>query len=405
MARTNSQNNVWANRVRVMGISLLILVGSAAFSLYVIAHWVERQIFDTDNWVALVSPLPKQPVVSTALGSYISDKVFEAVPVKQKISDALPPQAVFLAGPLTDQLQNLTTTTSQKIVASDGFQTLWSGANRLAMDRLVTTARGQTPPLQAKVNERFDINISDSVAQLRTALGNAAEAIPALQPLANRDIEVSTDLHAKPRRFHDVVRAVDTLVVVLPFAAIACFLFALALSYRRRRTVITITFVLIGCMLLELILLRLGKQETLNAVHDSSNLAAVGYIYDTLVGWLRHMIFIVVVLLMVVVFVALAAGPANWAMRLREYLHLTRIRKSQAYAYWSSFRAWMWQWQYYVWLGLGFAVLAGLALALTVTPEVVMNAVLLLIGLCALAHIVATPPTLSKNRTISQKNS
>jgi hypothetical protein len=81
-------------------VMLFAVVSCLALSAYVVVHWTERQILTTDNWVALVSPLPKEPVVSTALGSFIGSKVFDSAAVEGKVTDALPPKAEFLAGPI-----------------------------------------------------------------------------------------------------------------------------------------------------------------------------------------------------------------------------------------------------------------------------------------------------------------
>ena len=85
---------------------LFIAVTCLALGAYSIVRWSEHQVLTTDNWVAFVSPLPKQPVVYTALGSYVSAQVFQAASVQQEIANALPPRAAFLASPLTDQLRN-----------------------------------------------------------------------------------------------------------------------------------------------------------------------------------------------------------------------------------------------------------------------------------------------------------
>src|SRR3569832_220572 len=99
-----SQRISWVHRLRVALIGLLVLMGCMFFGAYVVVHWGERQILTTNNWVALVGPLPGQPVVSTALGRYVSNQVFAAAPIEQKITEALPEKAAFLAGPLTSQL-------------------------------------------------------------------------------------------------------------------------------------------------------------------------------------------------------------------------------------------------------------------------------------------------------------
>lgn len=388
----DAKEHGWRNRLRASLAALLVIVGCLAFSAYVVVHWAERQILNTDNWVALVSPLPKQPVVASALGGYISDQVFQNVAVQEKITSALPPQAGFLAGPLASQLKTLTTSAAQKLVASDAFQTIWSGANRIAMGRLLAQARGQTPPLQAKINEKFNINLSDSSGKLRDALGKASSAIPALQPAANKAINISTDLRSRPKRLQQYVKTTDTLAAVLPFLTVASFLGALALSAWRRRTTLVFALSIIVLMLVELIAIKWLRQETLNQVHNPANLSAVGYIYDTLVGWLKSMIYVVLAVMAVLSALLFLSSPAAWARSARSYIHIEKIRDSKVMAVWREARLWVKKYEYYLWLAVVVIALVILAIVGTVTGRTVANTILLMLSLFALLHIIASPP-------------
>ena len=381
----------WRYWLRGVGIGLLILLGSVGFGAFVAVHWVEDQVLTPDHWVALVAPIPKQAVVSTALGSYISDQLFSAVPVEQTITDALPPKAAFLAGPLASQLHSLTTKAAQNAVASDTFQTVWTGANRLAINRLVSNARGQAPPLQARINQKFNVNISGAAPQIRAALGKASTAIPALQPASQKGLQISADLHARRQRLHQAIKTIDTAAAVLPLFVSACLLGALALSARRRRTTLTITVSVIVVMLLELIALKGARQALLDQVHHASNVPAISYVYDTVVGGLRQMIFTAAIVAIIVFCIALAAGPAKWAVSFRSLIHFERVEQSRAMAWWRKARIWIKQWQYYLWLAVAVLVLAYIALFMTVTGQAVANALLLTLSLFALIHIVATP--------------
>ena len=393
---TSHPHRGWGSRLRSVGIGFLLIVGCLGFGVYVVVHWAEHQILNTDNWVALVSPLPKQPVVYTALGSYVSKQVFAPAQIEKEITDALPERASFLASPLTDQLQNLTTRLSQKVISSDAFQTVWTGANRLAMNRLLTKARGTESSPQAKVHDKFDIDISSVASQLKERLGSSATAIPALQSANKPTIKLDADLQSKPRRIHQAVRAVDNLATTLPLFVIACWLGALALSHKRRRTAIKLAVVLVVVILLELVAIKWGRQEILNQVRDQANLPAVMYIFDTLVSWLRHMMYIVLILILLALGVLLLAGPATWASRARTFLHLQRMHSSKVILGWHAVRLWVRQWEYYLLLATVMAVLIITTFLATVNGRVVVNALLLLGSIYALLHILATPPQLYK---------
>jgi hypothetical protein len=384
-------------RATIMG--LLIVIGCLAFGAFVIVHWTEDQVLTTDHWVALVSPLPKQPVVSNTLGTYISDKVFAEAPVEQAISDALPPRASFLASPLAGQLQTITTKAAQRIVASDGFQSIWVAANRVAMAHILADARGQEAPTRGKLSEKFNLNLSNVSGQLSTVLGSASNAIPALQQASKTAINVTTDLHTRPHRLRQIVQAIDYSHVVLPLAVAASFMSALALSLRRRRTSIIIVISLLIVMLLELIAIKAGRQEVLNQVKQPANLAAVSFIFDSLVAGLRQLINTVLVVLLLILGICFALGPAEWAHKLRVWLRLDRWYGSPAQRQWTNARARLRQREYYVYLGVFIGILAIVALAVPANARSVANAALLMISIFAVVHIIATPRESLKQKT------
>jgi hypothetical protein len=381
----------WRSWLRLTVVGVLIVAACISLSAYVLVHWVERQILDTDNYVALIGPLPQQPVVSTALGNYVADQVFSAAPVEAKIKDALPPQAAFLASPLTSQLQDLTARFSRKLVASDNFQSIWVGANRIAMNRLVSQARGQLTELQKRANERFNIDISGVREGLRSKLGTSATAIPALETAQARAVEVSANLHTKRATLHKAIRTADLLAVTLPLLAIACFLWAMAWALNRRNVaLVTFTLVIIF-MLIELIALKWSRQLTLDQVRNSANLSAVGYIFDTLIAWLVHMIYVVIGVSVVILALLIAFGPARWAQQLRQYIRLDRLRQSSAAVWWREARVWMKTYEYYIWLGATVFVFVLLATSDRVTSGVLTNYILLLLSIFAVVHICANP--------------
>ncbi|MET0980216.1 MAG: hypothetical protein ABWX90_03110 [Candidatus Saccharimonadales bacterium] len=400
--KNHSTRGGWKSRLRMVAVDVLVGAACLGLGIFVVVHWVERQIFTTDNWVALVSPLPKQPIVSDALGSYISDQVFSSVSVEQKIADALPPQAAFLAAPLSAQLKTITTNSARKLVASDAFQTIWSGANRLAMNRLVSTARGQEPLIQSTINQKFNINISDSLGGLRQALGRASEAIPALQPAADKAVDISTDLKARPHQLRQAVRTADALAVLLPLLIAACLLAALALSSHRRHTALLFAITTIILMLVELISIKWLRQGAIDQVRDPAYISAVGYIYDSLVAWLRQMIYWIIAGATIFVGGLLLGGPASWAVSARKLVRLDRVNASRFMVKWREARSWTGRWKGYLWLGIVVLILIGLVAFTSINNQSVINAALLAISLCALIQIIASPPV--KGSPIKEQN-
>ena len=391
MASPRKMNHPWQHRLRVFTAALLGTICCLALGTYTLVYWLEHQILTTDNWVHLVSPLPKNEEVATALGNFISEKLFIKAQVEEKVSDALPPRAQFLAAPLTSQLQELTARTSQRLVASDQFQTIWEGANRLTLNRLLATARGQTPPLESKINERFDIDLSDATQRLRAALGSVGEAIPTLQPAAERSIAISTDLRMRAERVRQFIRTTDFLASILPLTIIVSLLGTLALSRSRYQNGLRIIIGTLVVLLLELIIIRWLHQETLDQVRNPSNITAVSYIYEALVNGLKQIIYITAIGVGLIGCFVVCAGPAPWAVAMRSYIHLDRLRKTQIFYWWRLTREGARKWERLFWILALIAALGTMALFATLTGQAILTIILLAAGFVALVHIIATP--------------
>jgi hypothetical protein len=388
---TDQDNHAAPHILRTVLIGVLVGLGCILFAAYTFVRWTERQVLTTDNWVTFVTPLPKQPEVSSALGNYITSQVFANVPVEQKVADALPAKAAFLASPLTDQLHSALNKATVRVVSSDGFQTIWSGAHRAAMNRLLATARGQTPPLQARIKEKFNINLSGAKDQLGSKAGSISNVFPSLKTGNAQPLALSADLQLKRERLHQFVRLVDFLAKILPLLVLTLFLGALALAYRRRITLMIISIAMIALWLLELIGLKIAHTHVLDQVKNKSYEPAISFIYNSLVASLQHIVYTGLVLAFIIIVFCLVAGKASWARSLRGMLHTDKLHETRPLRWWREARYWVRQHEYYIWLVSGLLVLVYLAFNAAVNWQTAINSLLIALSFIALIHIVATP--------------
>ncbi len=397
----NVERDATFRLAKILQISIVILlaaVGCAAVIGYSVAHWAERQILTTDNWVATVAPLPQTPVVASALSNYVTTQIFANVPVQQEITDALPPKAAFLASPLTSQLQSLTNKIANRVITSDNFETVWTVANRTAMNRLTSNARGQTQPLGAKLEQKFSLNLNDIKSTLQSKLGTSASALPALNTNGGKALTISTDLKAKRERVWGYIRDIDYLSAVLPFVVIASFLGALAFARNRRRALLAISGATIVLLLLELIAIKSLHQEVLNQVKVAGNQPAISYIFDTLTSSLKTIIYTWLIGWVLIAIGSMLVGPARWAVALRALLHVDSMRGSVFAAWWHSVRLWTKKHLYYLWVGAGLLLLIWLAFAAQVNNRLVSNSVLVALSVLSITYIIANPHIVKPKR-------
>lgn len=386
-----AQRPGWRGVLRSGAVVLLVVLAGLGVGAWIMTSWAERQILNVDNWVALVGPLPKQDVVAAALGGYVTDRVYDQAAVQQRVAAALPEQAAFLAAPIASQLESLTGKISRQVVQSDAFETVWSGANRVAMSRLLARARDQTGVIQDKVSERFNIDLSAVLPALRERLGSAAEALPGLRPGSGRVIQVTADLRTRTARLRQYVQAVDFLSAVLPLGVAAALLWALALARQRWRALLSVAVLSGIVILIELIALNWLRGTVLDQVQNPANLEVVGYVYDQLVHGLRSLMLWSLLGAVLIAILATLAGDSQLARSAQALVHTERLEASGPMRQIRASRAWVRARELYFLLGSVVLVLIALIFMAPMNGRVAANALFLFLGLSGIVHWWATP--------------
>lgn len=272
--------------------AVLTVIGLTALTAYTIVHWTERQILTTENWVQVVAPLPQNNEVATALSTYAVDRLFTSLDLENRISEALPERAAFLAAPLAEQLDEWLTRGTKNVIQSDRFTNVWTSANRAASERLLNTARGETSeePTGKQREARFNLDlsalrttVSSLLEQRRERQGEAAEVTaPAPEPRADREVGVVVNLKQSAEKIHMYIRLVDFLNATLWLLAAACLLGAIVVSRARRRLLLLMSLVVVVVALLQLIGVNALRPAVLENVQQAAFRPAVGVVYDTL---------------------------------------------------------------------------------------------------------------------------
>jgi hypothetical protein len=342
-------------------VGVLVVLFSVLLPLTVTAGWVHRTVLNTDSYVATVAPVAKDPAVIAAVSRQITDQLYTALDPQTSIASALPPRAAFLATPIANGARDYVQQGVNKVLSSDQFQQLWTGANRFAHAQLVAVLRGDSTVLQAtngavvlnlvplvnralQRSETFVSAVVGKQVQLPTVTtGPPAEVCAKIASALDRPLPDtcgqitlfrSAQLDTARQAVKTFDRAVLALLIITPLVAIL----VLWLSRRRRRTLLQMT---IGAML-GLVLVRrvlMWEQNQLLDVGRPENRDARRAILDHVLGGFYTLTWWVLVVGLVVLATALVTGPYRWARSLRSHvatgsrrgwLLLTAVRRGQA---------------------------------------------------------------------------
>ena len=325
---------------RRVSVAVLIVLVAVLVPVTATITWVRHTVLNTNGYLATVAPLASNPAVTDAVARTATDQLFTALNPQPIVADALPPKAAFLAGPITNGVENFVRGQAENALASPAFQQIWTTANRVAHDALLKVLNGQAAALQTtdgqvvlnlvpllnNVLAAVQVRASDIVGKdvtLPRITGNelpsvACEKISAAlnRPLPKTCGQIPLFPADKLNQAQHAVRVFKHLVVALLIVTPLLAALALWLSRRRRRTLMQMTVgVMLGMVIvrraviwLENTVVATGKPENKDARSAIMQQVLHGFFDVSL--WVLWVAFAVLV-------VAAVTGPYRWAVVVR----------------------------------------------------------------------------------------
>ncbi len=304
---------------RASGSAVLIIIGVLCLVLMPLAIWGRNLVLNTDRYVQTLTPIGADAGVQDAVVRAVDRQVAANLDVKALVADVLPPRAQVLAAPLQSAVNGLVNTVATDFVRSDAFQKLWVEINRLAHQQVTYLLTGHQPANSAVVIDssgRVDLDISQVVQNVKDRLTAAGLAVAAKVPTVGTTIEIA-NVHGitKARK---AVRLLNALANWLPWVGLVLVAGGIAAARRRRRALITTALAFGGGMIVLGIGLLIGRNIYLDKIPtEKLPRDTAGFIFDTLVRYLRYGIRLLLLLALLVAFGSWVSGPSRSAVATR----------------------------------------------------------------------------------------
>jgi hypothetical protein len=319
----------------------LVIVTSFGVLASTVAVWTHRTLLNTDQWVETVGPVAADPNVQAALTNYLTDQAMSVVDANALLKEALPDRVSFLATPLTTAITNFVHDAIARLLASDQFQKLWVGINRIGHQIVVNVLRGDTRLVQTD-NGTVTINVLPIMTRALQAVYDRVpqifqgkqiptditfdtppdQARQELSTALGRDLPPnfgvftlfqSDQLAAAQRAVTLFDRAVWALVIV----TILCGVGAIVLSVRRRRTILQLGVGIALGMGIAVGLIAAIKNMVLDLILDPTNRAAAAATLEEVVSSFNFWAKLLLIVGAVIAFGAFITGDHRWAVALR----------------------------------------------------------------------------------------
>ncbi len=386
---SESDTKTHSGRGRRIAVALLLIAACVLAPLSVLAVWTKNTLLNTDQYVSTVGPLARNPAIIDALAADITNSLGSEKKVEAQIKNALPPRADFIAPAVAGSLKTVVHGLAVKVLSSDRFAALWERANRRAHGQVVNVLTGNGGHAVTTSNGEVAVNLGPVVARVRKRLeglgitafsgANATRASPRFVLFQSEDLKSA----------QSGVNLLQKLSIVLPIVTLLLFAAAIALSRKRRKTVLWSGIGLAIGMFVILIAFNVGRAVYLDAVTTPQlTSAAAAAAYDQVLSFLRLSARTGVVVGLLIAIGAWLSGPASSATRLRT---LARGGESRQLAT-DGFSGWV----AHARTGIRIAILviAALVLILWNHPKPVTVLVVALLALIAIAvtEILAREP-------------
>ena len=249
-------------------VLLLVLVGLAA-PLSVVARWTHTTVSDTDDYLAVVTPLAKNPAIRTA----VTDGVTSAVTDR-----------VDLPG-----LETLVRSQTRRFVDSDAFASVWTAANREAHRQFVGVVTGSGTGEVTVEDGTVSLNLAGVIESVKQSLADRGVPGVSLIPVIDASFTIFESDHivTLQRWFHLLDRSSGPL----PFLAGALIAATVVITRARlRAATIAALCVALGMGLLA-VALAVVRVRYLDELPTTISQPAASAVFDALAAPMWSMLW------------------------------------------------------------------------------------------------------------------
>ncbi|WP_199550869.1 hypothetical protein [Streptomyces sp. N35] len=248
--------------------ALLLVLACVLTPLGALSTWAKYQIGDTENYVAAMAPLAKDPDVQEAVADAVAGEIGKHID----------------AGPLQGTLTAFVHEAVESFTGTEAYRTAWNAAIRAAHEAVQQA-------LKSGDDGSVVIDLAPITQEVKDQL--VADGVPFARriPVQHTEVEVmkSKDLVQLRKGLH----MLQVAGIWLPVAAVLCAVAGIAVAVRRRKAVIATA---LGMALASALLglgLWISRRLTLSDLPPDVSKGAAGAVFDALTSSLRTAVWVI----------------------------------------------------------------------------------------------------------------
>jgi hypothetical protein len=266
-----------SSRIRQYASVVLAVLAAVAIVFSVNTAWTQHRVFDTDEFVETLAPLPADPAVSHAIATHAARALTADGTLDETVAGVLPDRLEFLAPKFGTFVEEVVYDTTKSAVASDAFATVWTASLRTAHTTIIGILDGDVSP-----SEPVTIDLDGAAGIVLDRLdAQGIDLFDDLEAAFGKIVLVQANALAAPR---SIVNLFHTSVWLFPIIALLLLAAAVALDRDRFRPVEVFGFSTTVAILLSVVAVRTAANIGFRSVLDPIDRAAVEAIWDAMLN-------------------------------------------------------------------------------------------------------------------------
>jgi hypothetical protein len=317
---------------------LVVLVAVGVLGTTV-AFWADQTLFNTDRYVATVSPILTDPAVIDAVSTDVAASIVTETGIQKVVEGVLPADLKGLATVVVQGLQGTIQRAIADFMSSQQFATFWTEANRTVHAEIVAILRGRSDVVTSS-DGVVSIDVFPLVAKglqvaddaLTQALGRDVP-IPVLTDpsnaaLSRSELESALGVTLPPdfgqiaiadttalEDAQQVLQVFEASIVIAAIVTILISLLAVAVAIRRRRAALQVILASVVGLALALVAVARIDQLAADASPQGAAGATARAAIESIVGGFAWYALVLAVALGVVAVALYVAGRPSWIPR------------------------------------------------------------------------------------------
>jgi hypothetical protein len=328
-------------RWRKILVGFLVVLTSIAILTSAVGVWAHRTLLNTDSWVATVGPLAKDPAITDAVATQVTNELTQVLDLQNRLKDSVPASLDRALPALEVAAEQFIQNAVKQLMRTDQFHTFWVEANRKAHDlvvkilrndtKVVSTANGEVTlnflPLLAEALSRIEskwpgiggtsTNVPDITASTPPDQARAELTSAIGHPIPDDFGVVTVFKSDQLKAAQDGVALFDKLVLAMLILTLLLIVATIVLATNRRRTIIALALGMVVALVIANAVINALRDQIVGLVGGAEARAAAKVTVEQLVSRLDLITRSLVVLGLVVALIAFLTGGSHLAQLVR----------------------------------------------------------------------------------------